>query len=346
VRKLTQSKHKKSPSGASPPLSHSLSLSPEERFKPRDLKFYSDNVPYGIPFKRKLVLITSRFGELYCAGRFFKAGDPEVKWKCKLQERDRKLGLVLRELRNILNSSRGHLRAIFIGLTYKDWNAFKQSIEESKDIRWFLKNLKRGRFAMHVYNLEFQKRGVPHYHAIVILEKKDFISFPDKTLWKWGSSNVKALSPKRFTFRYLARYVLKNEQLELAKYECAKRLTGRRFRLFGCSRKLLNFLRIVNKFFADAYKAAARGWTWFIFRQWLKRIKNLEVIPTLRFGVGKIELLGTSGSVVGELKAIWTFSMGYLIFEGFRTVFDDVEVQFEDMSSLLLCLFGFCERKT
>ncbi|HQJ56147.1 MAG TPA: hypothetical protein PLH46_00765 [Caldisericia bacterium] len=55
----------------------------------------------------------------------------------------------------------------------------------------------------YLWVLEKQKRGVPHYHAVIVVNRGVKIPKPDKSWWNYGASSIKASD--YFSYKYLTK---------------------------------------------------------------------------------------------------------------------------------------------
>lgn len=78
--------------------------------------------------------------------------------------------------------------AIFVTLTYEDIEKF-----QAGQIRSYIKLIKerlKDKLIAYAWICENQKRGVPHYHIIMIVKRGTKIRKPDKGDWRFGLSNI------------------------------------------------------------------------------------------------------------------------------------------------------------
>lgn len=81
-------------------------------------------------------------------------------------------------------------------------------------VRHIRQYLKRRRIEMrHVWVMEFQKNGNPHYHLLLWLPTRFKIPMPDKKgWWPWGWTNIEFA---RNAVGYIAKYASKADSLHL-----------------------------------------------------------------------------------------------------------------------------------
>ena len=120
---------------------------------------------------------------------------------------------------------------VMITLTYEDLEKFQKG-----DLSYFLQKLRKYckyheiKLYAYFWVLEFQKRGVPHYHILLIFDRVRFkkLPFPDKfrTWWRKGLTRIEFV--RKNARNYLSKYISKCDYLELLKTEKFKKV-----RLFG-----------------------------------------------------------------------------------------------------------------
>ena len=122
------------------------------------------------------------------------------------------------EVMRIYRSTR-QTRMVMIGLTYR-----KVEDYDSGHIRDYLKKLKQSvgkNLIGFAWVCELQRRGAPHYHIVLVVNKGSRIPLPDKSgMWSHGSSSIVTA---RTPF-YLVTYVGKEHQKDLARYPKGCRL--------------------------------------------------------------------------------------------------------------------------
>jgi hypothetical protein len=101
----------------------------------------------------------------------------------------------------------GHYRRVMITLTYErdeDWAA-----NQIRDFMLSMRETLGDGLVAYGWVAELQKRGVVHYHVILIVKRGTRIPKPDKSgLWKWGFSRIETAQ----TPYYLCTYVGKEYQ--------------------------------------------------------------------------------------------------------------------------------------
>jgi hypothetical protein len=78
--------------------------------------------------------------------------------------------------------------ALFITLTYETLEKY-----DNGQIRSYIKKIKErlgSKLLSYAWVCENQKRGVPHYHIILIVRKNTKVRKPDKGDWAYGMSNI------------------------------------------------------------------------------------------------------------------------------------------------------------
>jgi len=166
-------------------------------------------------------------------------------------------------------------------LTFRDWDSFIE-FEKRGGRRAFMDYWKKvnkgGRIVDYVCVLEFQARGVPHFHFLIIVDGK--VEFPDEVVSMYkglGMSKVgKAFKVYKKAVRYLRSYLKKMAQLS---YACYCELKGRvqgiksRVRIYEFGRRSKNGL----------FSALNKGWVRYLYvrilrgREWRWRSGWLEV---------------------------------------------------------------------
>lgn len=110
--------------------------------------------------------------------------------------------------------------AIAICLTYRDldeWGKGSKALSKYMNaVRMYVKRV----YGVHFYYCwvrEMQKRGVPHYHILLIVPRGVRVPKPDESYWPHGFSNVKLLKFK--TWRGIERYLVKYLEKEMERGE-------------------------------------------------------------------------------------------------------------------------------
>jgi len=148
-------------------------------------------------------------------------------------------------------------------LTFKDWDAFIE-FERRGGRRAFMdywkKVSRKGRIVDYVCVLEFQARGVPHFHYLLVVDGK--VEFPDEVVSMYeglGMSKVgKAFKVFKGVVRYLRSYLKKVAQLSYACYRELKwKLQGikSRVRIYEFGRRSKNGL----------FNALNKGWVRYLY---------------------------------------------------------------------------------
>lgn len=102
---------------------------------------------------------------------------------------------------------------LLITLTYRgvsDWCPRDVS-RFLDDVRIFCR--RRGFNPVHLWVMELQKRGAPHYHVIIWIRSDIWLPEPDKAgWWPWGTSNIKrAKRPVGYALKYASKFDTKHE---------------------------------------------------------------------------------------------------------------------------------------
>ncbi|MGC9059394.1 MAG: rolling circle replication-associated protein, partial [Candidatus Aenigmatarchaeota archaeon] len=138
----------------------------------------------------------------------------------------------------------------------KDDNSFVDFYNEkgmrnlTDNIRKYVYRKYKRRDVFYVWVVELQKRGVFHFHVLLIVPRVVYIPFLDKWLFTWGMTNIKEL--RGFGKYYLAKYLAKSKREEgevdndksyQANYELMrekKKRLGVNQRFLGYSMKILH----------------------------------------------------------------------------------------------------------
>lgn len=100
-------------------------------------------------------------------------------------------------------------RAVMITLTYAradDW--------EPLQIRKFMKQIKRllgDNLYGYAWVLEMQKRGAPHYHALLYVKRGTRIPKPDQGLWEHGLSKIETAQSLFYICKYTGKLYQKEQ---------------------------------------------------------------------------------------------------------------------------------------
>jgi hypothetical protein len=133
--------------------------------------------------------------------------------EARFKRKRRRVNVWAKEYKELINM--GHDRskpydAIFITLTYRDNESHKKG-----DVRTYLHRLKKrlgDKLIAYAWVLEMQKRGVPHYHIMLIVKKGTRVSKPDKGDWSGGHSNIQKAYKGIY---YIISYLKKSIDLEI-----------------------------------------------------------------------------------------------------------------------------------
>jgi len=165
----------------------------------------------------------------------------------ELKERDfrsrkRKIRLLTHELSRLVRT--GQYRAIGATLTFKDFEMYLE-FQKQGGIRWLLNVI--GSYIKREYNrrdffylwiIEMQRRGVPHFHILLVVPRCVRIPYLDQWVFRFGLTNIKEL--KRFGSRYLLKYLEKdNYQQNYDELRKMLKEFNLKVRIYGYSLKLL-----------------------------------------------------------------------------------------------------------
>jgi len=119
-------------------------------------------------------------------------------------------------------------RIKMIDLTYDTEGTLVEASDfQPGDIREFNMRLKRklkGKLLAYAWVAELQRRGIIHYHVLVVIEKGTKIGHPDKNgLWVKGMSRV---GDSRAGVYYICSYMNKKYQKDFDKFPKGCRLFG------------------------------------------------------------------------------------------------------------------------
>jgi hypothetical protein len=154
-------------------------------------------------------------------------------------------------MQKIHRASKGQYRALAITLTFKDLDHYV-AFDKKGSIKWamniisdYIKRKFGRRDFFYNWVLELQKRGVPHYHILVLVPKEVWLPYLDEWFFKdFGFSNIKEL--KNFGANYLVKYLYnKGEKSYQQKYEWFRAFMRAKYgkkniRVFGYCFKVLN----------------------------------------------------------------------------------------------------------
>ncbi|MGB9763669.1 MAG: rolling circle replication-associated protein [Minisyncoccia bacterium] len=165
-----------------------------------------------------------------------------------LKERDfksrkRKIRLLTQELNKLVRT--GLYRALSVTLTFKDFENYLEFQREGgirrilNVVASHIKHEYDRRDFFYLWVLEVQKRGVPHFHVLLIVPRCVRIPFLDRWIFTYGLTNIKEL--KKFGFRYLLKYLEKdNYQQDYDSLRKKLKELCLRVRTYGYSLKLLH----------------------------------------------------------------------------------------------------------
>lgn len=154
-------------------------------------------------------------------------------------------------------------------ITFRSWDEFIE-FERRGGRRAFVKEWKRsskkGEIKDYVAIMEFQERGVPHYHFLLVV--KGWIEYPEKIVTYKGlgiaslERRIKRLDRAK---RYLQGYIKKMSQIRLEQYyELVTRLGGRKQKV-----RLYDFGRGTDS--RRLFSALGKGWIRVIYSKFLRR---------------------------------------------------------------------------
>jgi len=176
-------------------------------------------------------------------------------------------------------------------ITFRNWKEFIE-FEDRGGRRKFIKEWKRtskkGEIIDYVAIMEFQERGVPHYHFFLVV--KGWLEVPEKVCTFRGlgiASLEKRVKSLRGAKKYLQGYIKKMRQIKLEQYyELVKRLNNRKEKV-----RLYDFGRGGDS--RRLFSALNKGWIRFLYTRYLKGSWNW------RFEGGWLEYFGL------KIKAVW-----------------------------------------
>lgn len=176
-------------------------------------------------------------------------------------------------------------------ITFKSWDKFVE-FESRGGRRKFIKEWKRisrkGEIVDYVAVMEFQERGVPHFHFLLVV--KGWLEVPEKVSVFKGlgiASLEKRIRSLDGAKRYLQGYLKKMRQIKLEQYyELVKRLDNRKERV-----RLYDFGRGRDQ--RRLFSALSKGWVRFLYSRFLKGSWSW------RFEGGWLEYFGM------RIKAVW-----------------------------------------
>ena len=151
-----------------------------------------------------------------------------------------------------------NVKCYFVTLTFKDFEDYIHfdKVERKK----LMENLKLNYGVYAAFSVvEAQKRGVPHIHMLVWMDKKIFVDNTFSGLYKsLGMSNIIRVK-NRFIIYYLLKYMLKEEEREKIQYKHKQRLysfylKGKRKNKEWVLLGLSGINKIIRKYELKAYK--------------------------------------------------------------------------------------------
>ncbi|MGB9755992.1 MAG: rolling circle replication-associated protein [Desulfurella sp.] len=159
-----------------------------------------------------------------------------------LKNRKKKIRLLTQELIKLVRS--GKYRALAVTLTFKDFEMYLD-FHKKGGIKWLLNDLNtfikreyKRRDWFYLWVMEIQRRGVPHFHILMIIPIGVRIPFLDRWVFTFGMTNIKEL--KKFGSRYLLKYLEKdNYQQDYDHLRMKLKDLGVRVRTYGYSLRLL-----------------------------------------------------------------------------------------------------------
>jgi hypothetical protein len=102
-------------------------------------------------------------------------------------------------------------RWVMLTLTYKDGKDWH--INDIRDYMILLRATLGNRLYAYAWVLEMQKRGAPHYHVILYVQRGTKIPKPDAGMWRHGLSRIETVK----TPYYICKYTSKGKQKEYQK---------------------------------------------------------------------------------------------------------------------------------
>jgi len=153
-------------------------------------------------------------------------------------------------------------------ITFKNWEEFiefERRGGRKKFIKEWKRTSKKGEIIDYVVVMEFQERGVPHYHYLLVV--RGWLEVPEKVVTFRGlgiaslERRIKSLEGAR---RYLQGYLKKMRQIKLEQYqELVARLGGRKSRV-----RLYDFGRGGDR--RGLFSALDKGWMRYLYSKCLK----------------------------------------------------------------------------
>jgi len=114
-------------------------------------------------------------------------------------------------------------KCYFLTITFKTFEDFIRFDKEER--KKLLENMKKNYGVYGAFSVvEAQKRGVPHVHYLIWMDKKIYIDNTFSSLYKsLGMTNIIRVK-NRFIIYYLLKYMLKEEEREKIQYKHKQRL--------------------------------------------------------------------------------------------------------------------------
>ena len=113
-------------------------------------------------------------------------------------------------------------------LTFRDWKEYRE-FEKRGGRRRFIqqwKEISKGEIIDYVVVMEFQQRGVPHLHYLLVIERDAWLELPDKVPIYQGlglSTLGKRIKNLKGAKKYLEGYIKKMTQTTLEQYKRLKK---------------------------------------------------------------------------------------------------------------------------
>jgi hypothetical protein len=173
----------------------------------------------------------------------------------ELRERERKK--IIRKVAYLKKKFKSR-KCYFLTITFKTFEDYiKFDREERKRL---LENLKKNYGVYGAFSVvEAQRRGVPHVHYLIWMDKKIFVDNTFSGLYKsLGMSNIVRVK-NRYVIYYLLKYMLKEEEREKIRYKNKQRfysfyLKGKRKNKEWVLLGLSGINKILRKYEIKAYK--------------------------------------------------------------------------------------------
>lgn len=235
--------------------------------------------------------------------------------KEKIEKKQRKR--LFKRLEIFENSINENEEVVFLTITFEDNFQFFE-FKENKVLSNILKNLKKNYgVKSYFWVVEFQRRGVIHYHIMVVKEKGKKIGFLDrrkKYKGKIGMTNIKEVKDKR-VLRYMLKYlkketerkklIIKQKHKILRNKYVKREIRYRRFGFGGSIKKMEEYKEIMESYL-------------------LKKIKKKNI----KYDKKNRELIGENKKVVYRFSVEWDNELGLEIkeasFEVYRKKYYDV----------------------